>query len=774
MLTRSASVLVLVLALGALLPLAHVVLWCLAPHRVIGFTSLLTVESMGAHRSSTLAVVVRALRSLLGLNAIGWSRRSTDAWARWASGRAHSAFEALSAVASQVPLESMRGALSRPDGEHDVSLSPEHLCRTYLTSRDARLVLWGEPGLGRSGVAIAIGRHLLRNGLGAGWAAASVPVLIDDLRGLQGLAHAVSRGLLQMLGTKLPLEACRELMRRQNVLVLLDETSEGRPASRALPDVESANLLVAVTRARTQAFGPSAIHIRPLPLSNEQFRAYASAHAAHYVPEAAVRAALEQRMVSHCRLVTGAHSAPVLLVAVVCAHAIADRGPRVELADVVGSYFDRAFVGDPRVRARLLRCAQRLAWVACRSELFPDVFSRKAADAALGSEGDSELDADAVLAQLEFALGLIECADSERSTFRFVRPALCTLLAAQHVIRTFGGDQRAWRRVVEKAESSRTAPPDSGTARAVHLASLLTHDQASVPAEMRARLRAVADEMPGLLGTRVGSYEIEALLGRGPDDAAPRLSYSRYLLRHAEIDRRLAWGRLYATSDLVESDRARLTARVRRHVDVLISLEGHPCVQTFVDFVVDNSRGGLWVIEEAIDGHSLREVRATSGRVPGVAETLVEVLGALDAMHAREIFVRDLPPDSVILPGAGRPCVLTHFELAQSSDGYASVSSSTSFAELPYTAPELRAGETQGTRQGDLYAWAALGHFAFTGAEPDRDLARCAAALRAGDAPEGIVTVLLDCLSPLRSERPPSVAVVQRRLAQALVASRKT
>lgn len=151
-------------------------------------------------------------------------------------------------------------------------------------------------------------------------------------------------------------------------------------------------------------------------------------------------------------------------------------------------------------------------------------------------------------------------------------------------------------------------------------------------------------EPPDLVGTTIGHYRVEALIGVG------------------------GMGRVYRGVDTVlgrdvalkflsgGDDDLDVSARFRREARILASLN-HPNIGAIYGF--ERWEGRLVLVLEYVEGPTLEE-RLEEGRL-GVREAVAiatDVADALEAAHERGIVHRDLKPGNVVLARDGRAKVL--------------------------------------------------------------------------------------------------------------------
>jgi len=175
-------------------------------------------------------------------------------------------------------------------------------------------------------------------------------------------------------------------------------------------------------------------------------------------------------------------------------------------------------------------------------------------------------------------------------------------------------------------------------------------------------------------GTRLGPYEISALIGAGGMGEV-------YRATDTNLRRPVAVKVLPAS---VSRDPGRL-ARFRREAQVLATLD-HPQVAHV--YGLETSDGVTAIVMELVEGETLDE-RIARGALP-FADALAiarQIAEALEAAHARGIVHRDLKPANIKLRPDGRVKVLD-FGLAKALD---SAADSDDDSQGPTAAPDLTA-----------------------------------------------------------------------------------
>ncbi|MFI6934901.1 serine/threonine-protein kinase [Streptomyces sp. NPDC050287] len=210
-----------------------------------------------------------------------------------------------------------------------------------------------------------------------------------------------------------------------------------------------------------------------------------------------------------------------------------------------------------------------------------------------------------------------------------------------------------------------------------------------------------------------GRYLLRAVLGRGGMGTVWRA--------HDELlDRPVAVKELHILTHGDEEHRIRLRRAIREARAV--ARVPHPHVVGVHDLVESEDR--LWIVMELVEGPSLADRVAESGPLtPQHTAVLgLQLLDALEAVHAAGTLHRDVKPANVLLRGDDT-AVLTDFGIAALDDGEFLTTTGELVGSLEYMAPERVMGSEVGPAS-DLWSLGATLATVCGGQSPFRRPAR--------------------------------------------------
>jgi serine/threonine-protein kinase len=227
---------------------------------------------------------------------------------------------------------------------------------------------------------------------------------------------------------------------------------------------------------------------------------------------------------------------------------------------------------------------------------------------------------------------------------------------------------------------------------------------------------------------------------------------------------------------LADDEDATLAERFRREA-VAATKISHPHIVDVLDLGEDEALGVLYLVQELLDGCDLRtHLHAVKRMEPAAAlDTLVPVLAALVAAHARGILHRDLKPENIFLarePNGEVTPKLIDFGLAfMQSDASAPRMTHTGMVmgTAHYMSPEQARGDRAIDGRADVWAAAVVLYEMLAGAPPldaptynllvHRILSETPARIEtaAPDVPRALGDVIARALTPDRDARTPDM-----------------
>ncbi|MBV9193786.1 MAG: serine/threonine protein kinase [Solirubrobacterales bacterium] len=274
-----------------------------------------------------------------------------------------------------------------------------------------------------------------------------------------------------------------------------------------------------------------------------------------------------------------------------------------------------------------------------------------------------------------------------------------------------------------------------------------------------------------LIGSRVGDYRVDSLLGVG------------------------GMGKVYCATGpdgvrvalkLVKEDYARDTTfrrRFSREARIAQTVK-HPHV---VPVVATGEHDGLpYMAETFIDGLSLDKMLKRDGRldVATAVRICTHVAAGLEALWAAGMVHRDVKPGNILLDETGT-AYITDFGLAKDTQGSVLTMPGQALGSMDYMAPEQIRGGPVGAAS-DIYALGCVMYESVTGRPPFADVQGMRIlwahlqeeppdprTLR-GDLTPEFSTMLLSALAKEADKRPATAGEYARRLAQAAGSSAST
>ena len=213
------------------------------------------------------------------------------------------------------------------------------------------------------------------------------------------------------------------------------------------------------------------------------------------------------------------------------------------------------------------------------------------------------------------------------------------------------------------------------------------------------------------VGTTIGEYEVESVLGRGGMGVV-------YLARHPRLGRRVALKLLPPELTQDEAFRERFLRESR-----IAAATEHPNVIPVYD--AGEVDGALYIAMRYVEGTDLKELIRTHGPLaPHQVVALVsQVAGALEAAHERGLIHRDIKPANILVGGDAASlddahAYLTDFGLTKQASSQSGLSQAgTMLGTIDYMPPEQIEGRPL-DRRSDVYALGCVLYESLTGRVP--------------------------------------------------------
>ena len=232
---------------------------------------------------------------------------------------------------------------------------------------------------------------------------------------------------------------------------------------------------------------------------------------------------------------------------------------------------------------------------------------------------------------------------------------------------------------------------------------------------------------------------------------------------HHEFQERFDRGKCYELELLSTDERKRIESRLRRHDRTLSTLAKAPGIPQ--NRTVLETYGRWWIIDEWVQGETLTAVlkkgSLSMGMIPSFARSLITII---QAMHAADVILRDLSPDTITIREEDGQPFITDFEMAKLFSRRSTVSSG-DWERSPFLAPEIVEGEETPNPQVDFYSWAMLVVATGTGElKPTPELA--AKWSSSAQLPRPVGKILNSCINPSWRRRPPSAGDILQEVSR--------
>jgi len=196
--------------------------------------------------------------------------------------------------------------------------------------------------------------------------------------------------------------------------------------------------------------------------------------------------------------------------------------------------------------------------------------------------------------------------------------------------------------------------------------------------------------MTNIIGKKIGSYEIEALIGRGGMAEV----YKGY---HASVDRHVAL-KVLSRESTVDLDFA---ARFQQEARLLAKLD-HPHILPIFDY--GQQDGITYIVMPLVETGTLSDlIRSSRLDLPQVQRIISQIGDALDYAHSLGVVHRDIKPSNVLIDERGN-CRLTDFGIAKLNQASVKLTQTGASLGTPaYMSPEQIEGEELDGRT-DIYS----------------------------------------------------------------------
>jgi eukaryotic-like serine/threonine-protein kinase len=216
---------------------------------------------------------------------------------------------------------------------------------------------------------------------------------------------------------------------------------------------------------------------------------------------------------------------------------------------------------------------------------------------------------------------------------------------------------------------------------------------------------AIMAQTEGLIGEKLGSFRIEAVLGSGAMGIVYRGTNEKT-------------GKPAAVK-VVSSEYAqggKIRDRFDREAEILQQFR-HPNIVRFL--AVGRFRGTSYIAMEFIQGDTLDKVLLERGPLPWreVVEMAIQIADALHYAHEHGVVHRDLKPSNLMVTADGK-IKLTDFGIAKDLDATALTATGRTLGTAAYMSPEQIRGTPPVSHKTDLYSFGVVLHQMLAGRTP--------------------------------------------------------
>jgi hypothetical protein len=208
-----------------------------------------------------------------------------------------------------------------------------------------------------------------------------------------------------------------------------------------------------------------------------------------------------------------------------------------------------------------------------------------------------------------------------------------------------------------------------------------------------------------MIGEKLGSYRIEAILGTGAMGVVYR-ALSEATNRPAAV--KVIGGEITQKSKTYE--------RFRREAEILQQFR-HPNIVRFL--AVGRYKGTSYFAMEYVAGETLEQWLRSRGSIPWreVVDLGIQLSEALHYAHEHSVVHRDLKPSNLMVNEKGQ-LKLTDFGIAKDLDATALTATGRTLGTAAYMAPEQIRGTPEVSHKTDLYAMGVVLYQMLTGNPP--------------------------------------------------------
>jgi urea transport system substrate-binding protein len=355
-----------------------------------------------------------------------------------------------------------------------------------------------------------------------------IPILVEPGLGVNMVKDnpSLERTVLGQLalivaaGERISIELCRELMRRQRLMVILDDLSLLSDSSWNLPSEADfqCNALVVTSRTHERLGNARKTVVEPLTVKGDQISSFLGA----YLQKRGFKNQFDDsEFFQVCKKMSemvggktksidqregnGQGEMTVLFVTIFAEHLIGSKRDGIarelprDIPNLMLEYLDELNRSYSEFEARdVQRCAKAIAWHCCEKDLRPGIADRSALIKMLGPKSEK------MIGHLQDNLIIIQSTNADHTGIRFTIDPLSEYLACFHLISKFGSDLGKWQQFFQSRPTDKWKTGESAAFLRTLRDCCLAHGYTNIDIEISDTISSLLGEEAKLSFIKVG------------------------------------------------------------------------------------------------------------------------------------------------------------------------------------------------------------------------------------------------------------------------------